>query len=169
MRIFFLLSIDGSAGRVDIHSLSDQSLIELLLTDLSNISKQYFQDDSGYFVDVCEWPNVECDTAGRVINIDSFPSQIEGTLHFAYIPPCAKILNTSRGSLGCSKFEGTLDTATLPQSLELLNISGNGFSGSVNFLSFTIEDDNFKHFEKRVFGQMLFRISSTKLGVPYHL
>ena len=61
---------DGTGlSRVDTHSLSDQSLMEPLVENMSIHLLKQLRYGSGYFIDACEWRGVECDEDSRVLEI----------------------------------------------------------------------------------------------------
>ena len=52
----YILSTDSTLGRIDFTSLSQQTLMELMMNDCKE--KHLFQDDEGYFLDVEHWNGV---------------------------------------------------------------------------------------------------------------
>ena len=145
--------IDPSLGRLDYDSLSDQALMEMLISDMGE-SQRVFQDAKGNFKDVCEWNGylwkVKCESE-RVdsILLTSFKFS-ERQFPFEFIPPLATsfvssfckmhgTLHTPHLPRGLIRFEvvgaklhGTINFLALPRKLEQLNISFNDFSGSCN-------------------------------------
>ena len=67
------LSVDPSLGRVDYNSLSDQTLMEMLIEGFDEETKRRYQDSHEMYLNVCELSCVVCDDDERVIeiNIDS--------------------------------------------------------------------------------------------------
>ena len=124
-------AIDPSLGRLDYESLSDQALMEMLITPLDFEDKKSFQDENGNFSDVCEWDYVVCkddrviefDSCGLSFGKDQFP--------FQFIPPLVDFFRISP-----SKVRGTLDTSHLPSSLTIFDVSKNLLHGSINWLTF---------------------------------
>ena len=144
-------SIDPSLGRLDYDSLSDQALMEMLISGMLETQKKFFQDKNGNFNDVCNWAGstweVECESE-RVdsILLTSFKFS-ERQFPFEFIPPLVTSFLTSlsdmhgtmetshlprgliRLAVMSTKLHGTINFAVLPQKLETLNISSNDFSG----------------------------------------
>ena len=133
MFAIFILSADISPGvdetlsRIDYALLNDQARMEILIEGLTDASKALYQDDSGSYLDVCDWECVECDNTGKV-SVINFKNEIEGTLNLSYTPPKVKNVNV-RGR----NAQGTLDTSKLPEDLETISISKTAMYGSVDF------------------------------------
>ena len=131
---FFMLTYitaDNSIGRFDISSLSDQTLMEMLVEGMGEYSQQDYKDENGDFKYVCEWGAYTC-TDGRVTDVyfnhrtfhfEQFP--------FEYAPPLAKRISIQNGNL-----HGTLDTSTLPPKLVNFIVCRNKLHGPLNFQSF---------------------------------
>ena len=127
--ILLVTAVDSHLGRVDLSTLSDQTLAELLIDGFSDEAKKTYQDENGVFFDVCEWPEFECDADGRVTRL-RIMDDIGGTIDFSYVPPkCAEAcLDTSDAS-------GKLETSALPACLEWLTITQTYLDGTVDFTS----------------------------------
>ena len=167
-----LYAVDPSLGRLDYDSLSDQTLMEMLISGMDDSQKKFFQDNGGNFKDVCEWTGftweVKCENE-RVhsILLTSFKFS-ERQFPFEFIPPLVKTLLISlcemHGTLETShlprdlirfevmrtKLHGTINFGALPQKLESLVISYNDFSGSCalsdlpdTLVKFRAENNNF--------------------------
>ena len=121
-----LYAADTALGRLDYHSLSDQTLMEMLTEGLNTDSKKCLQDKNKEYLDVCEWKCVECDSELNVTQIHSF-YLMGGTLALSYAPP--KVIKIA--VVSCQIF-GTVETADLPRCLVTFNISFNNFSGTLD-------------------------------------
>ena len=86
----FLLCSDPNLGRVDYNSLSDQTLMELLIEGFDDKTKKRYQDDHGMYLDVCEWPFIKYDDDERVIKIDIDSLHVSGSIELCYVPPKVK-------------------------------------------------------------------------------
>ena len=155
LNILFV-TIDPALGRVDFQSLSDQTSMELLIEDLTQLSKEMFQEKGGLYRDVCEWPGVDCDKNERVTRVQ-FSRVMEGTLNLLHVPEHVKefvfidmyVFRKIHGTLEASglregllnlyvtghSFTGTIDFPKLPASLQELVIHDNRFSGSCDLTS----------------------------------
>ena len=127
-KAIFIQTADGHLGRVDITSLSDQTLMEILVDGLSEAEKQKFKDKNEIFADVCDWEGVECDDTESVTSVVKIAR--DGSISLEYMPP--KLKNFQMYMAGLT---GTLETSVLPKSLEDLQIGYNKFYGSVDFAS----------------------------------
>ena len=123
-----LLSIDPALGRLDHHSLSDQALMEMLISGMDEEDQEYYQDGNDNFLDVCEWSVVTC-TDERVTAVNVRYKEFgETQFPFRFIPP-----NVSHFQGEGSNLHGTLDTAELPQSLLDFNVADNKLHGTLNW------------------------------------
>ena len=127
------LAIDPALGRLDYESLSDQTLMEILVDEMNEDSKDTLKDKNGNFKDVCEWftpfhsteARIQCESE-RVVGVKiawSFPSG--KPFPFQFLPPLVtKLLSRSCG------LNGTLDTMDLPRSLSEIDVRNNNLYGS---------------------------------------
>ena len=119
------LTADTPLGRVDHSSFDDQTLMELLIADFPDECKDYYRDEDGY-LDACDWEEVECDEAERVVQIVCL--QASGSIALSSIPPKVKTFDMYKSNL-C----GTLETSELPGSISDFHIGTNNFHGTVDF------------------------------------
>ena len=127
---FILLfhSVDPHLGRIDYHSLSDQTLMELAIDDMGEKFKQKYQrDDGGYRDYPEEWRDVT-QTDGAVRVIFRRVGVIGGKLQLSYLPRNVRDL-TAR----CIPLKGCIDLTHLPGRMERLDLSRNQLTGSVDF------------------------------------
>ena len=130
-----LLTIDPSLGRLDYDSLSDQALMEMLISGMQDKSKEIFQDGNGNFTDACDWnardwegPDVRC-TNKRVVEIALWNFRFASKqFPFEFIPP---LVTSFRFTF--SRLCGTLHTPFLPTILEKFNVQNNDLNGSIDF------------------------------------
>ena len=120
--------IDPALGRLDYDSLSDQTLMELLL-DRFVLSQ--WQDENGCLKNACDWPIVSC-TNDRVVDIffeKAYfgPDQFE----FRFLPPLLEYLSASFCNL-----HGSLDTSLLPRNFGTFDVQFNGLSGTLDWINF---------------------------------
>ena len=56
-----LSAIDGHTSRVDSHTMSDQTMMELMIGDLKEDTKQRFRDEDGEYLPIEQWRQVRTD------------------------------------------------------------------------------------------------------------
>ena len=127
LKALIIQSLDPHLGRVDISTLSDQTLMEVVVECVNDEAKKDYQDENEMFLEVCEWVAIGCDDDGRVVVFHSI-KQLGGVLQLSFLPPklinfCAEMSDSS----------GTLDTSALPASLDVFSIWGNNFDGTIDF------------------------------------
>ena len=151
MLSLILHSVDPHLGHVDYRSLSDQTLMELLIEGFDESSKKIYQDKDGVYLDVCEWHCVKCDDAGMVVEVvDCSRRKVSGPLALCYLPPKLRILTMDfKGLTGSvdlahlpgsltelelenNELTGSIDLTQLPPYMEILNLGSNRFEGSID-------------------------------------
>ena len=123
-----LLCSDPNLGRVDYNSLSDQTLMEMLIDGLDEETKEKFQDTDKMYLDVCEWDFVKCDADNRVVEICA-RSKLSGSIQLQYTPP--KVTHF-RLVWSQSNVHGTIDLTHLPEAIQKISITGTQLSGSID-------------------------------------
>ena len=129
--ISIFMCADEALARCDIASLSDQTLLELLISDFSDIES--FLDDNAEFFDIKLWEDMVFDDKGALVeldvsaHIDAIPT---GSIDFRYIPRSVRRLIICHRRL-----TGTLETRILPPGLTCLVLGNNRLSGTVDFES----------------------------------
>ena len=109
----WLHAVDPSLGRLDYDSLSDQTLMEMLVAHIGQAETFDIKDANGNFKDACEWGPVECkDDRVTSVNLCGRAFEREKQFPFEFIPPSVEYLNLEE----CNLY-GTLDTSLLPQSM----------------------------------------------------
>ena len=154
-----LRTIDPALGRLDYDSLSDQANMEILVEALDDDFQRTVRDRNGNFLDVCDWPCVECNDDEDVVKVtlkSKFNSIASGTVNFSHIPrnvvefrartdaghflatPCSLTgtIATERLSSIIQVFDvdhcifhGTLEMKTLLRDLRSFDVSHNRFEG----------------------------------------
>ena len=132
-------------GRLDYASLSQQTLMELLIEHIEEKAKIRQEDGS----DIDNWDGIDCNEDGNVTLIDWFRLDLHGKIDLQWVPSTVIDFSVSsnwlKGSADIShlpteleslfldenSFSGTLDLTALPDCLERLNAFENKFSGSI--------------------------------------
>ena len=131
-RIMHIFAIDPSLGRVDMHSLTDQMRMEILVEGMVEVDKIRLQDENGNFRDVCHWGrDIECIKkrvmriyfSYRMFHAEQFP--------FAVIPPLVENFCVNGSNL-----HGTLDPSCLPANIIRFEASENRLHGSIDWKAF---------------------------------
>ena len=141
--IFLSQTADICAGRVNLSTMSDQTRMELLLSDITAKSKAFSQNDEGDYKPVCDWDGVECDDDGNVTAIRwddmyqdyTYLPNLTGTLHLEFLPEFVLVFLLQNDGTD-SVAEGTLNTAKLPVNLDIFTLRGQKFDGSVDLTIF---------------------------------
>ena len=131
--MLYLFTADGVAfGRVDYASLSEQSLMELLIADIQNLSDA--QNSNGEFLDISKWKGIKlCDgavTKIALLNFDAIFAEVipvgpRGSIDLQWLPRKLQAFD-----IQCMGLTGSIETGVLPRHLLDLNISENAFFGT---------------------------------------
>ena len=149
-----LALIDSSLARVQTDMLSDQTLLELLISALDEKTQSLHQDSEGAFRNIKTWSSVNMNEDGGVHVFSLRPSagnsssgsfvpkylprsvkcvrinasHIDGTVDFTDFPPELEILKLDR-----SRFAGSAALEELSESTRVISISSNRFTGTIAF------------------------------------
>ena len=124
------LSVDPSLGRVDYSSLSDQTLMEMLIEGFDDETKNKYKDNEGMYLNVCKWSRIECDGDERVIRVVIETSSITGSLELCYVPP--KVKELYMRSPYRSELTGSVDLTRLPDGIKYLYLYNSELSGEID-------------------------------------
>ena len=123
-----LALIDSAVVRVQIDMLPDQTLLELLISELDENTQRLHQDSDGVYRPIDTWESLGIDTNGLVsdfCSVQRYDQKWSGSLVPKYLPQSVKIVR-----IRLTYIDGTVDFAAFPQSLEALILENNRFSGS---------------------------------------
>ena len=149
-----LLTIDPSLGRLDYDSLSDQALMEMLISGMTTEYKQVFQDENGHYVDVCDWKtfgftNIGCtDARVTAIKVATYAFN-DAQFPFEFIPPLVQ----SFWMMDCN-LHGTLNPSNLPQNILKFDVGGNALDGSIDCKGFPKSIESIILFENAFSGSL---------------
>ena len=121
-----LLAVDSSLGRVDYSSLSDQTLMEILIDGFDDETTKRYRDEDGMFIDVCDWECITCDADKRVVGINLEDDAI-GSFQLSHIPPKVRILH-----LANCRITGEIDFKQISEALREFNLNDNQLTGSAD-------------------------------------
>ena len=131
------------SGRVDYHSLSEQTLMELLFENVMNTS--ILRDSNGYFLNIDDWPRIQMNESRTKVILIHMENVFEGGDLFDFSDDeDAMAQNIGPGSIDLKwvprevvefiiddlSLSGTIETADLPRKLCSLNIARNDFTGT---------------------------------------
>ncbi|KNH05798.1 hypothetical protein XU18_3209 [Perkinsela sp. CCAP 1560/4] len=118
--LVFLDALDPSLGRVDLESLPQQALMEMVIEGIANKEKICGNPDEPK--DIEEWKGVTVED-DEVVDIDWQRRKLEGSLYLEWLP------STVRGfTVTWNLFTGTLNLASLPRSIKNLYLGFNAFT-----------------------------------------
>ena len=131
MPIFRLFAIDSAVGRCDYESLSDQTLMEILIDGMCVEEKSKLQGEEEFFVEVRYWPGVDCIDTRVTKTIFHFRQFGAEQFPFSFIPPLVEHFEF----VGCN-LHGTLHTSDLPKGMKKFSVRQNKLHGEINFKTF---------------------------------
>ena len=117
-----------SLGRLDPLTMSQQSIMECLVAQLSDASQRAFRDKKKHFLDVKSWKGVVMDTVGYVGNIDW--SDKHGSMDLRWLPDQVLYFRLSGDSQ--DDLVGTVEFCALPRHLRSLFLSNIGLTGEID-------------------------------------
>jgi len=121
---FFVLSADPALGKVDKSTLSQQTLMELLVAKMESETPIWGSDWNPTIVPA--WAKVE----HEIIKIDWFHCELSGSLPIEWLP-----LSVVYFSVLWNILTGTIDLTCLPDGLVTLTLSSNSFFGYIDLIS----------------------------------
>uniref|UniRef100_A0A7S4U7H2 Leucine-rich repeat protein n=1 Tax=Paramoeba aestuarina TaxID=180227 RepID=A0A7S4U7H2_9EUKA len=157
MRVFsslqLLATVDPSGlGKFDAHSLTDQSLFELLISSFEEKSL-FLSDADGECKPITEIGVLVVDESEHITSIDIFMEKLGGTLDMRYLPPHLRRIDFYKSGLHGScelqylpknvyfarfsvqAISGSVDLTALPGRVRILDISENFMDGTLDFSS----------------------------------
>mmetsp|Transcript_1912 Transcript_1912/g.2937 ORF Transcript_1912/g.2937 Transcript_1912/m.2937 type:complete len:260 (+) Transcript_1912:26-805(+) len=118
-----LLCADPCLGRIDKSSLSQQTLMELLIADLSHTYS--IRDSSDDLID--KWKGVSLSDSDAVTSIDWHAFALKGKFLFEWLPETVEDLIICTNNLN-----GQIPMQSLPQGLHKWRFRRNSFCGSLD-------------------------------------
>ena len=143
----FYVAADVALGRVDYETLSDQTLMELFIDNMTDAEKEIYKDENGAYLDITEWESVTIDQSSNAVVALNFDFDEEGSLAFAFMPRTVYKFSHIGGMI-----TGTIDTSVLPNGLEEFTLThAVEMSGTINFctlpsslIDFEISSNDFR-------------------------
>mmetsp|Transcript_40166 Transcript_40166/g.63539 ORF Transcript_40166/g.63539 Transcript_40166/m.63539 type:complete len:231 (+) Transcript_40166:1-693(+) len=128
--ILLFFSEDSNLARVDVTTLPQQTLMEMVVDGFENKGRLF--DDDGCYLDVDKWTGVTVNANAEVHDVDwrdyqdrHFPEG--GTLELRWLP------GTVVGfALTGSEMHGTVEIGRLPEVMERLYLQRNWLSGTID-------------------------------------
>ncbi|KNH06249.1 hypothetical protein XU18_2754 [Perkinsela sp. CCAP 1560/4] len=121
--LLFLDTADPLLGRLDYASLSQQALMEMVISEITN--KEKICGDVDEPEDIEQWEGVIIED-GEVVVILWQVRRLEGSLCVEWLPSSVMELHAIE-----KKFTGTLDWASLPTSMKSISLGCNAFTGPI--------------------------------------
>ncbi|KNH05349.1 hypothetical protein XU18_3615 [Perkinsela sp. CCAP 1560/4] len=122
--LVFLDAVDPSLGRVDLESLPQQALMEMVIEGITN--KEKICGDADEPKDIKEWKGVTIED-GQVVEIAWHLFWLEGSVHFEWLPSSVREVMVTENYL-----TDTLDLESLPTAMENLFLGFNASTGSID-------------------------------------
>ncbi|KNH05182.1 leucine-rich repeat protein [Perkinsela sp. CCAP 1560/4] len=122
--LLFLVAVDPSLGRVDYGSLSQQTLMEMVIEGITN--KEEICGDVDDPTDIDEWKGVTIED-GEVVEIVWSLFYLTGSLCLEWLPSFVR-----KFVVAFNQLAGTLDLTSLPMSMKKLDLGGNAFTGPIS-------------------------------------
>ena len=119
----FFLCADAALGRVDHLTMSQQALMECVVSQLDTKSLRKYQDDSGNLLDVDQWNDLTRDGADSIVGINW--TRIGGTVDLRWLPLTLQSLTVE----ACPALHGSVDFQSLPSALVWLSIKAVALHG----------------------------------------
>mmetsp|Transcript_8951 Transcript_8951/g.13567 ORF Transcript_8951/g.13567 Transcript_8951/m.13567 type:complete len:213 (-) Transcript_8951:54-692(-) len=120
-----LFSVDPTLGRVEIHSLPQQTIMELLISGFENKAILYGNQDEPPEIEY--WNSIVFDDAKEVIEIYWCKYDLWGLLNLKWLPTTLKVF-----SIYTNKLSGSIDLTCLPDGIQVVDLRDNAFSGEVS-------------------------------------
>ena len=143
--LLHIATADNALGRCDPSSLSDQTIMELLVAPIIEANGPDFLENSAFFgpqtadgtlADACSWVGVRCakDKSVAGINWEAAP-RVKGTISLDVLPQNLNDLNLSKDDGNGESLTGTIETSLLPRSLKVVSVMYNAFFGTLDLTS----------------------------------
>ncbi|KNH08111.1 leucine-rich repeat protein [Perkinsela sp. CCAP 1560/4] len=144
--LVFLDAADPSLGRVDLESLPQQALMEMVIEGITN--KEQICGDANEPKDIEEWEGVGIED-GQVVEIFWQRFDLKGELHFEWLPSSVREFHAFKNGL-----TGTLDLASFPTSMKELSLGLNALIGSIILERFPKNMEVFRVFQNQLSGPL---------------
>mmetsp|Transcript_9248 Transcript_9248/g.14029 ORF Transcript_9248/g.14029 Transcript_9248/m.14029 type:complete len:228 (-) Transcript_9248:26-709(-) len=149
MKIAFLLFTDSSLGKVDKGSLSEETLMELLIEGITT-GKERICGSRDNPLEVHQWSGLMFNDGNEILKIGWEQLWLQGSIQLQWLPRAVTHFviwgNALSGSLDftdlppnifmlsfhSNRFEGTIDLSNLPKSLETISLTNNRLSGNLD-------------------------------------
>ena len=116
-----LITADPQLHRADFHSLSEQTLFELLFEP---VKSQVILDTDGNIQDIHNLSGVEFNENESISSLYYYSSRLAGTINFEYLPS-----QLDRARLSCNTLYGSIECGKLPTELRYFNVYDNKLGG----------------------------------------
>mmetsp|Transcript_2186 Transcript_2186/g.3417 ORF Transcript_2186/g.3417 Transcript_2186/m.3417 type:complete len:229 (-) Transcript_2186:6-692(-) len=127
---YLYISIDPSLGKVDKSSLSQQTLMELLIQDIDNKSDICGLPENPK--DISEWRDVSFNDSNEITQINWGCEELNGSIHLEWLPLTVAKVDIWNKFFSDAVLTGTLDLSNLPASLRYLWLRGNEYFGEID-------------------------------------
>uniref|UniRef100_A0A7S4PF52 Leucine-rich repeat protein n=1 Tax=Paramoeba aestuarina TaxID=180227 RepID=A0A7S4PF52_9EUKA len=126
MGILTLYCADATIGKFEKSSLSQQTLMELLISKLT-ANAETICDSPDYPIEITSWNGLRLNKENEVLRIVWNSFYVSGSMPLEYLP-----LTVEAVSMPCNYLSGTIDLTQLPDTLQRLDLQGNRLEGTID-------------------------------------
>ena len=124
LNLFSILCIDtDGTGRVDFASLTQQTLLELVVDEITE--RYRFQEEDEQYLSLIDWYGVTLNDNGEVLGINWSQRSLEGNIRLEWLPPTLTDID-----IGLNILQGSVTVQNLPRSLTEIDVNSNQLSGT---------------------------------------
>ena len=135
MSLALILTADLPCARVDVATLSEGTIMEIIISEMADSVRSQFQNANGDFLDHRMWRGIECTEDGHIQKIDWSRARVHGSIRLDALPPKLQYLDLEKPHKG-EFFTGTFQAAALPKSVVEVSLSFNKFHGTIDWENF---------------------------------
>ena len=133
--LHYLIAVDSTLGRLEYNSLSQQALMEMVVSQLSEADQNRFKDDAGNFLDIEHWDGVvmKSDNAHvheiiwNLLFEEDENKENYGSICVEWLPDTVEVVRIDNHGIG-----GVLMCFKLPINLRTLDAQNNRLTGELN-------------------------------------
>ena len=122
----FFTCIDPYLGRLEPVNMSQQALMECLVTNLDKHTRMHFCDQNDNFIDFQQWVGVGWNIDEQVIKIEW--ALLRGTMDLQWLPQTVREVRIE----SCSHLHCKVDFTIFPPALRVFHLEGQYITGNIH-------------------------------------